>query len=217
MLIYLIAAVLALAALYLVLSAFGGVVKTLTVWARPYLRFRSTRLVTCPETKEPAGVRLDARHAAVTAALGDPDLRLKECTRWPERRNCGQECLKQIEAAPEDCLVRNILTKWYQGKPCVYCGKPLGEINWLEHRPALMSPERNTVEWRQLRPETIPRVLATHLPVCWNCHIAETFRRQHPELVVDRDWKLSGKTRPPQGEARGEPIAQHPRSENEVI
>jgi hypothetical protein len=24
------------------------------------------------------------------------------------------------------------------------------------------------------------------LPVCWNCHIAQTFRRVHPELVVVR-------------------------------
>ena len=28
--------------------------------------------------------------------------------------------------------------------------------------------------------------MGTHLPVCWNCHIAESFRREHPELVVDR-------------------------------
>jgi hypothetical protein len=29
-------------------------------------------------------------------------------------------------------------------------------------------------------------VLATHRPVCWNCAVAEGFRRAHPELVTDR-------------------------------
>jgi hypothetical protein len=71
----------------------------------------------------------------------------------------------------------------------VLCGKPLEEIDWLEHKPALMSPEQKTVEWHEVRAEKLPEVLSTHLPVCWNCHIAETFRREFPELVVDRPWK----------------------------
>jgi hypothetical protein len=153
-----------------------------------YRRFQGTRVVACPETKAPAAVAVDAIHAALTAVLGPPRLRLKRCSRWPERRDCGQECLAQIEAAPQDCLVRTMLTRWYQDKSCVYCGKPLGEIHWLEHKPALMSAERKTVEWREVPPEALPQVLATHLPVCWSCHIAETFRRQFPELVVDRPW-----------------------------
>ena len=176
---YLIFTFLVLGALYLGFRVFGV----------RYLRFRGTRVVTCPETEQPAAVKV-----ALAATFDEPHLRLKECTRWPERRNCGQECLKQIEAAPEDCLVRTILTKWYQGKSCIYCRKPLGTINWLEHKPALLSPERNTVEWQDLRPETIPGVLATHRPVCWNCHIAETFRREHPELIVDRDF-IGGESR----------------------
>ena len=156
------------------------------VLGRAYLKFRGTRLVTCPETKNTAAVQVAAGQAAIRSALGDTHLRLKECNRWPEHRNCGQECLAQIEAAPEDCLVRNVLTRWYDGKACVYCGKTLGEIRWAEHKPALMSPEGVTVEWYELRPETIPAVLANHKPICWNCHIAQKFRREHPDLVVDR-------------------------------
>ena len=34
--------------------------------------------------------------------------------------------------------------------------------------------------------EKLQEVLATHWPVCWNCHVAETFRREHPELVAHR-------------------------------
>jgi hypothetical protein len=49
-----------------------------------------------------------------------------------------------------------------------------------------MSPEGRTFGWGEVPAERLPEVLGTHLPVCWNCHIAETFRRQHAELVIDR-------------------------------
>jgi hypothetical protein len=29
-------------------------------------------------------------------------------------------------------------------------------------------------------------VLETHLAVCWNCYIAQSFRLNHPEMVVYR-------------------------------
>jgi hypothetical protein len=155
---------------------------------RAYLTFRGTRVITCPETGAPAAVEVDAQHAARTAAHGEPDLRLTSCSRWPERQGCGQECLKQVEAAPADCLVRVIVTRWYAGKSCALCGKPVGEINWLTHEPALLSPERRTIEWGEVSPEQLPAVLATHRPVCWGCHLAEAFRQEHPELVVQRPW-----------------------------
>jgi hypothetical protein len=42
------------------------------------------------------------------------------------------------------------------------------------------------VQWSEIPAEKLQEVMRTHQPVCWNCHIAETFRREHPELVVDR-------------------------------
>ena len=131
---------------WLLTAAVGAVVVVAAVlllrrWAANYLKFRGARLVTCPETNDYAAVGVDAEHAAFTGAWGRADLRLRECSRWPEREGCGQECLRQIEAAPADCLVRTILTRWYGGKSCALCGRPLGEIQWLEHRPALRSPE----------------------------------------------------------------------------
>jgi hypothetical protein len=32
-------------------------------------------------------------------------------------------------------------------------------------------------------------VLETHAPVCWDCYIAQTFRQDHPDLVVIRPWR----------------------------
>jgi hypothetical protein len=56
-------------------------------------RYRGTRIVTCPETKEPAIVEVDALHASLTSTVGLPDIRLEECSRWPIKEQCGQECL----------------------------------------------------------------------------------------------------------------------------
>jgi hypothetical protein len=39
--------------------------------------------------------------------------------------------------------------------------------------------------------------MQTHLPVCWNCHIAQEFRREHSELVVDRSLPLPHRSHHP--------------------
>ena len=139
-----------------------------------YLRLRGKRVVTCPQAKEAAAVDLDAGFAALTALFKKPTLRLRDCSRWGENHECGRACLRQIEAAPEDCLVRRILTAWYQGKSCIYCGRPFEGINWMQHKPCLVSPGLRIFEWGEIQPEAIPQVLATHSPVCWTCNVAET-------------------------------------------
>ncbi len=156
---------------------------------KAYTKYNGTRVITCPETKEPAAVEVDASYAAVTAIADEPDLRLKRCSRWPERHDCNQDCLNQIVRSSENCLAKNMLVNWYEGKSCVYCGKGFEDIDWATHKPTFMNPEGKTVEWNDFSPETIPKVLVTHLPVCWNCHIANTFRREHPELVVERNYR----------------------------
>lgn len=176
-----------------VLYVIGALVILLAIYpaipilAAAWRRYHGTSVITCPETSQPAAVEVNAVRAALTLLVGGaPDLRLSDCSRWPERRGCGQECLRQIEAAPEDCLVRNMLRRWYAGKTCVLCGQSVGERDWLQHRPALMNSDRKTFEWREIPPETLPSVLASSQPVCWNCHVAESFRREFPDLVTDR-------------------------------
>src|SRR3974377_745391 len=93
--------------------------------ARSGLRYSGRRVITCPENSQPAGVRVDAARAALTGVLREPELRLSECSRWPEHAGCGQEGLRQIEASPEGCLMRHILDKWYEGKNCFYCGRAI--------------------------------------------------------------------------------------------
>jgi hypothetical protein len=53
-----------------------------------------------------------------------------------------------------------------------------------------MSPGKLSLEWSEISlGKKIPNVLTTVMPVCWDCHIAERFRRDYPELVVDRPWR----------------------------
>jgi hypothetical protein len=149
---------------------------------------RGKRLVRCPETGKPSIVQIDARLAAVTALFSGTDFRIERCSRWPNRQGCPQACLEQIADAPEGCLVRKLLESWYAEHSCALCRRPFGTLSWLRP-PALMTADRVTRTWPELANERLADTLATHLPVCWNCHIAETFRRVHPELVIDAPAK----------------------------
>src|SRR6266568_1622017 len=60
-----------------------------------FLRYRGTSAITFPETLQHAAVEVDALHAA----LAD-EMRLRTCSRWPEKAGCDQACLHQIEARP---------------------------------------------------------------------------------------------------------------------
>ena len=152
-------------------------------------RYRGQRIVTCPETKKPAIVEVDALHASLTSTIRLPDIRLENCTRWPIKGQCGQECLTELDVAPERCLVSGVLMRWYRGRKCCYCGKPFQELHWTDHKPALKSPEGSLVRWNGVPIDYLSMVMETHLPVCWDCYIAQSFQREHPELVVYRPWR----------------------------
>lgn len=183
--------VVAVAALWLAVFL---VVPAVGAWRR----WRGTRIVTCPENKQPAAVDMDLRYAIVGSIAGRPELRLRDCSRWPERSGCGQVCLTQVEESPESCLVRTTLQRWYDARTCAYCRKPFGPIHWHDHKPGLRSPEGQLREWSGIPPETLPEVLRTHQAVCWNCLVAERFRLRPPELVVERPSRPgSGTAAPP--------------------
>lgn len=170
----------------LVASVAAGTVLMRSHAGRTLLKYRGNRLVSCPETDAPAAVKVGAARAAITAPFGLPRLRLKSCSRWPDRQNCDQPCLWQIRAAPHETLVSTVLRRWYEGRRCVICRKSFDETDWLQHEPCALGPDRVTVDWHDVAQQRILPMLVTHRPVCWNCHIVETFRREHPDLVVDR-------------------------------
>ncbi|MGA3015837.1 MAG: hypothetical protein ABSF62_01870 [Bryobacteraceae bacterium] len=149
-------------------------------------KYLGDRVITCPENHRSAGVIVDSRHAAWSGVAHAPQLRLSACSRWPERAGCGQECLSQIEASPEGCLVHRILVDWYAGKACASCGRPIGGIPPAGGKPALLLADGISVEWNQISAELLPETLAAAKPICFACHMAQTLVREHPEMVVDR-------------------------------
>jgi hypothetical protein len=107
-------------------------------------------VIICPETGRQAMVEVDAKHAALSTLVGQTDLRLEHCSRWPIKQDCGQDCLLQLDVAPDECLVRSVLEKWYRAKTCAFCKRPFEPIQLIDHRPALLNAEGMTVEWSRI-------------------------------------------------------------------
>jgi hypothetical protein len=153
-------------------------------FTRRYVALRGARLVECPETHEQAAVDIQTARAALGQGID-----LSGCSRWPERHACGRECLAQIGRSPSGCLVRTIVTRWYDGKVCAVCHEPLGEIDWLDRTPGLIDSSGTPRPWPDIAPEHLPQAMASDQPICFDCYVAAAFRRQHPELVLDNPWK----------------------------
>jgi hypothetical protein len=173
-------------AMALVAGALAAVAPAGARTLRTWWRLRGTRVITCPESRRPAAVEIAAGRGAVAALAGTPALRLSACSRWPEMAGCGQACLAEIEAAPDGCLARAMLTGWYAGKRCAICGGAFDAIHWHDRKPALATPDRAIRDWAEVAAVDLPDVLATHLPVCWQCGMTTRFRRRFPDLVLDR-------------------------------
>jgi len=165
--------------------AIAAVVCSLAVWRLlgAWWKFKGRRVVTCPENQRPAGVTVDSRHAVARALGTSPQLRLESCSRWPEKAACGQECLSQIEASPEGCLVRNILLAWYVGKVCHSCGMSIGEIPLAGAKPAVLRADGGSVEWSEIPAERLQETLSAASPICFACHTARKMLREHRGLI----------------------------------
>jgi len=146
------------------------------------MRIRRIRIVTCPETREAA---------AVTGKR-----RLTSCSRWPERAGCDQPCLSQIATAADGCLLRSLVTRWYEGKVCIECKRPIGPISWLEAPPALQLLDGTSHEWKDFLREDLPNLFAISEPLCWYCNNIDELRRVRPDLVVRRPLPSEPPSRP---------------------
>jgi hypothetical protein len=154
---------------------------------RVWRRLSGARLVTCPATGRSAAVRIDAKHAAVsTLVAANPESRIADCSLWATCGLCDRGCMR--EALTRESALRNVLDHWYAQRKCVYCGKLIGTAQSSGHHAALLTPQGLTHEWSEVPANRMVDSLKTDRPVCWNCHVAETFRREYPDMVTDRPW-----------------------------
>jgi hypothetical protein len=71
-----------------------------TLWALwpTWRRARQFREVMCPGLGTAALVQLDPWYAARMHALGNYEIRVGTCDRWPELGNCNRGCTAQLGA-----------------------------------------------------------------------------------------------------------------------
>jgi hypothetical protein len=154
---------------------------------RTWVRVHGTRVVVCPETQRPVAVNVDVGHAMTTAVWEKPDLRLTSCSRWPERADCDQPCVKQIELLPDATRPQAIATHFFAGLRCSICQRPIEPPSAVALQPGFMDPgSRKVQKWDEVPPQDLPDAVATRRALCSNCTLAESFRERFPDQVVDR-------------------------------
>ncbi len=155
-----------------------------------YFRNRGRRTVVCPENRAPVTVEVDAKYAFTSALRGQEHERLQSCTRWPEKADCGQECLAQVDPSPEN--LERLLQKWYVGKNCALCNRALSPADWRRGRLALLNEKEKLFELRHMHLDEIPSALDRMAPLCWNCHQEERARQATPPRLLKGDRRKLG-------------------------
>src|SRR5689334_14572409 len=137
-----------------------------------------------PATKQAATALIDAALTSAVESVPAQDL---------SQSSPGSDSQSAIDAAcieaghlPE-ASASVAVKEWARGRSCAMCRGPVTESWFAGHHIALLEPTGMTREWVDVGADRLALALATSLPLCWNCHVAATFRRTHPELVTDRD------------------------------
>jgi hypothetical protein len=133
---------------------------------RIFYTYREGRTVNCPETDAPVSVRFNALRAAWSGLAGPPKLRLADCTRWPERANCGQECIPDAVGAKPAPSVNQVSwrTRRVVHLPVLLAGAAAWVLGMAWHSQYVFRP-RWTMALGLSDPQTqaLARMLAPHL------------------------------------------------------
>jgi len=137
------------------------------LWAeQTYHTYREGRTVNCPETHAPVSVRFNALRAAWSGLVGPPKLRLADCTRWPERADCGQECIPDAVRVKPAFFVGHVpwRTRRVVHLPVLLAGAAAWVLGMAWHSEYLFRP-RWMMALGLSNPQTrvLARMLAPHL------------------------------------------------------
>jgi hypothetical protein len=179
---------LTLAFFLIVLFVIGSVLVTglpVALSLQNYYQNRGRQSALCPDSGQPADIEVDHEYAFWTALRGQEHSKLKSCSRWPEKADCGQECQVQINPSPEN--VDRLLSKWYEGKSCAICQRGLSASDWRRSRLALLNEQHKLFELRHMHLDELQATLQHMRPLCWNCHQEERARQASPAKVLKGD------------------------------
>jgi hypothetical protein len=85
--------------LLIALASLAAVYVLFPVAFTTFLSYRDRRVLYCPETGKKANINIDAHHAALGSLFGRTKLRVRDCTLWPGKKYCKQECLHTLTPA----------------------------------------------------------------------------------------------------------------------
>jgi hypothetical protein len=155
-----------------------------------YFQNRGRHSAICPENGEPVNVEVDSKYSFWMALRGQEHTRLKSCTRWPEKGDCGQECLAQVDPSPEN--VERLMLGWYRGKSCAICTRAITPPDWRRGRLAWLDDEYKLVELRQVNLKQLQFALQGMRALCWSCHQEERARQALPPRSLKGDRQALG-------------------------
>jgi hypothetical protein len=150
-----------------------------------YFQNRGRQLVSCPENGAPVDVEVDNKFGFWTALRGQEHSRLASCTRWPEKGDCGQDCLAQVDPSPEN--VERLMLGWYKGRVCAICVCGITPSDWRRGRLGWLDAQHKLVELRQVNLKQLQSALQEMRPLCWICHQEERVRQAAPPRILKGD------------------------------
>jgi len=137
------------------------------LWGKQiYRTYRDGRTVNCPETHAPVSVRFNALRAAWSGLQGPSKLRLADCTRWPERADCGQECIPDAVRAKPASRVDHV--PWRSRRivhlPVLLAGAAAWVLGMAWHSEYLFRPRWMTaLGLSDPQTRALARLMAPHL------------------------------------------------------
>ncbi len=108
----------------------------------------------------------------------------------PDAERDGAHALEAAHAAilPHDSATTELLKRYFDGKECAICKRPIPPVHRTGLKPGLWNPETHKAHsWDEIPNTGLSGMLETELPLCSTCQVAESFRQRFPDLVVDRD------------------------------
>jgi hypothetical protein len=90
--------------------------------------------------------------------------------------------------SPHDHAATEALKRFFDGKDCAICSRPIPPVHRSGLRPGLFNPATHQMHsWDDIPALNLSKALESELPVCSACQVAESFRERFPDLVVDRE------------------------------